>query len=99
MNKSEVFMSGFDAATASQILQVWGFKFSALPSRYLGVALISTGLKISHCRELLDKIRSKAMGYSRKCLSYAGRSVYVKSVLQAIQLYQASIFVLPKSVM
>ncbi|GAB2240793.1 hypothetical protein Droror1_Dr00021311 [Drosera rotundifolia] len=101
-------MSGFNAATASQILQAWGFKFSVLPSRYLGylkpgdsssLALISTSLKISHCRKLLEKLRSKTMGYSGKCLSYAGRSVYVESLLQTIQLYQASIFVLPKPVM
>ncbi|KAL9253731.1 hypothetical protein AKJ16_DCAP13179 [Drosera capensis] len=58
-----------------------GYRLGSLPSTYLGVPLISSGLKLSHCRSLLTKVRDKAMGCENKCLSYAGRVDFIRKFL------------------
>ncbi|XP_059663757.1 uncharacterized protein LOC132309469 [Cornus florida] len=70
----------------------------SLPIRHLGVPLITTNLKSSDCRTLIERITHRISHWSARSLSYAGRLQLLKAVLVSIQLYWSSIFVLPKSV-
>lgn len=70
----------------------------SLPFRYLGVPLISSRLRGSDCRVLVDRIGTKAKSWTCKALSYAERLQFVKSILFAIQVYWSSLFILPKAV-
>ncbi|GAB2227868.1 hypothetical protein Droror1_Dr00009696 [Drosera rotundifolia] len=54
------------------IKNIWGFKVGCLSTMYLGIPMIFGRLRVSHCRELIDKIRAKAMGCANRWLSYAG---------------------------
>ena len=66
--------------------------------KYLGVPLLSTQLKQSHCQSLIAKITCKISSWMVQHLSYAGRLQLIQSVLQSLHIYWCSIFVLPKAV-
>lgn len=77
---------------------ILGFNEGSLPIRYLGVPLISSRLKKSDCKSLVDRIVTRARSWASKVLSYAGRLQLVNSILFAIQTYWSSMFILPKGV-
>ena len=97
-DKSNVFMCGIAANVGEQILSLLGYNAGCLPVRYLGVPLISSRLKGSDCRALVDRIIARAKSWTCRALSYAGRLQLVKIILFAIQVYRSSIFILPKAV-
>ncbi|KAJ0008203.1 hypothetical protein Pint_30736 [Pistacia integerrima] len=72
-----------------------GFQLGQLPVRYLGVPLISTRLRHSDCRPLLERILSRIRLWTSASLTYAGRLQLIKSVLFSIQVYWSSMFLLP----
>ena len=75
-----------------------GFKLGSLPVKYLGVPLITTKLKALDCQPLVEKIIRKIKNWTNRVLSYAGRAQLVKSVLFSMQVYWASMFIIPKKV-
>jgi hypothetical protein len=66
-------------------------KESKLPVRYLGVPLIVQKLTIEDCGSLLDKI----LGWLRNFLLLGGCRL---QLLSSIQVFWASIFILPKKI-
>ena len=74
------------------------FKVGKLPVTYLGVPLITKQLTFTDCKCLIDKVKIKVSNWKNKLLSYAGRLQLIVSILSAMQVYWASIFVLPKAV-
>ena len=48
-NKSQIYFSGVDTITKESILSVLPFQEGTFPVKYLGVPLLSTQLKQSHC--------------------------------------------------
>ncbi|XP_059627352.1 uncharacterized protein LOC132270169 [Cornus florida] len=96
--KSEVFLSGVDYLTEGRIKGLLGIKMGSLPVRYLGVLLISTNLKYSHCSLLIGNITKRITHWSSRSLSYAGWLQLIKAVPVSTQIYWSSIFILPKSV-
>ncbi|KAK9667941.1 hypothetical protein RND81_13G022300 [Saponaria officinalis] len=69
-----------------------------LPFKYLGIPMSSKRLRSVDCQLLVDKVVARIRGWGTRKLSYAGRIVLVQSVLQSVQSYWASIFLLPKKV-
>ncbi|KAD3066367.1 hypothetical protein E3N88_34247 [Mikania micrantha] len=69
------------------------------PTQRRGVPLISSRLSCRDCSPLVDKIRKRIQDWKNKSLSFAGRLLLIKSVLSATQVYWASVFVLPISVL
>ncbi|GKD20206.1 ty3-gypsy retrotransposon protein [Tanacetum coccineum] len=74
------------------------FSVGSLPVRYLGVPLISKRLYAKDCQPLIDKVKKRILGWKNKVLSFAGRLQLVQSVLSSMQVFWASMFILPKSI-
>jgi hypothetical protein len=66
--------------------------------RYLGVPLLAKCLGVADCQMLIDKVKGKVHDWKNRCLSYAGRVQLIASVLSAMQVYWASVYMLPKTV-
>ena len=76
---------GVNDSVKDQILGILSFNAGSLPIRYLGVPLISSRLKKSDCKILVEKIVARARSWASRALSYAGRLQLVNSILFAIQ--------------
>ena len=72
-----------------------GFIIGHLPVRYLDLPLLSGRLGSSDCDPLIQRITSCIRSWSARVLSFAGRLQLVRSVLRSLQVYWASVFVLP----
>ncbi|GKC57546.1 RNA-directed DNA polymerase, eukaryota, reverse transcriptase zinc-binding domain protein [Tanacetum coccineum] len=72
-------------------------KRGKLPVRYMGVPLLAKRLSVQDCKMLIDKVENKINYSSNKSLSYAGRIQLIASVLSSMQLYWASVYLLPNS--
>jgi hypothetical protein len=97
-NKSDIFLSGALNAEREQIIRILGFREGELPMKYLGVPFISSKLKVVYCKGLVDRITSKVLHWTCRTLSYAGRVQLINSILFSIQVYWASLFLLPGQV-
>lgn len=96
--KSHLFTSGVPAVVKEELLNILGYKVGSFPVRYFGVPLISSRLKASDCRALVDRIVAQAKSWTGRALSYAGRLPLVKSILFAIQVYWSALCILPSVV-
>ncbi|GJV71495.1 RNA-directed DNA polymerase, eukaryota, reverse transcriptase zinc-binding domain protein [Tanacetum coccineum] len=70
----------------------------SLPVSYLGVPLITKHINFNDCKSLIDKVKLKVGDWKNRMLSYAGRLQLISSILSSMQVYWASVFILPKSV-
>ncbi|XP_074293158.1 uncharacterized protein LOC141620099 [Silene latifolia] len=96
--KSNAYFRGVPEHIKTDILRISGFTEGALPFRYLGMPIQTTRLKISDCACLIEKICGRIHSYGARKFSYAGRLVLVKSVLNTLHSYWASMFILPKGI-
>jgi hypothetical protein len=97
-NKSDIFLSGALNAQREQIIRILGFREGELPMKYLGRLLLSSRLKAAYCKGLVDRITSKIRHWTCRTFSYAGRVLLINSILFFIQVYWASLFLLPGQV-
>ncbi|GJU19094.1 RNA-directed DNA polymerase, eukaryota, reverse transcriptase zinc-binding domain protein [Tanacetum coccineum] len=98
LGKSTIFCGSIDDVTIARILNILPFKRGKLPVRYLGVPLVAKQLGVNDCKSLVDKVKSRVHDWKNKSLSYAGRAQLIASVLTSIQVFWASVFKLPKTV-
>ena len=98
LQKSTIFFGGLSKPEQDNILQILPFTIGKLPVRYLGVHLITKKLSIKDCKPLVEKVRSRVQDWRNKALSYAGRMKLIASILSSMQVYWASVFILPKTV-
>ncbi|XP_058208177.1 uncharacterized protein LOC131321190 [Rhododendron vialii] len=96
--KSNIFFSGVNHTTKSSISNILGFQEGSLLVRYLGVPLLSTKLKHTDCKVMVDRIVAKTKSWTNRYLSYAGRIQLIKSILFSMQTYWSSLFIIPKMV-
>nr|GEW90939.1 hypothetical protein [Tanacetum cinerariifolium] len=94
-SKSTVFFGNVRDGCRSKILGIMPFKEGTLPVRYLGVPLISKRLFVKDCHVLIDKARKRILDWKNKLLSFADRLQLIKSVISSMQVYWASMFILP----
>nr|GEY59479.1 hypothetical protein [Tanacetum cinerariifolium] len=97
INKSTIFFGNVKTGVQRSILNVMPFNVGKLLVKYLGVPLISKILDREECKQLIDKVRNKVDDWMNKSLTYAGRMQLITSVLNSMQVYWASLFLLPKS--
>ncbi|GJV51482.1 RNA-directed DNA polymerase, eukaryota, reverse transcriptase zinc-binding domain protein [Tanacetum coccineum] len=95
MNKSSLFFGSLNIIEKGQLMSVMKFKEGALPSRYLGVPLVTKRIGVKYCQTLIDR---EAEDWKCKSLSYAGRLLLIASILESISAYWAFVFKLPKTV-
>ena len=89
---------GVNSEEASHFVVSMGFILGYLPVRYLGLPLLSGRLQTSNCDHVIQQITSWIRSWSAKVLSFAGRLQLVRSMLHSLQVYWASVFVLPANV-
>nr|GEV48381.1 hypothetical protein [Tanacetum cinerariifolium] len=70
-----------------------------LSMKYLGVPLVSSRLIFRDCKELIDKVQNRVNDSKNKSLSVAGRIQLIQSVLGSLNVFWASVFVLPSRVL
>ncbi|GJU50139.1 putative RNA-directed DNA polymerase, eukaryota, reverse transcriptase zinc-binding domain protein [Tanacetum coccineum] len=83
---------------ARGILNVMPLSEGKLPVKYLGVPLISSRLLNKDCKILVEKARNRIGDWKNKSLFFAGRLQLCKSVISSMQVYWASVLVLPKGI-
>ncbi|KAL0409483.1 UNVERIFIED_CONTAM: hypothetical protein Sradi_1882700 [Sesamum radiatum] len=96
--KSTIILSKSVQRERQRILDIIGFQEGSLPIKYLGLPLTSSRLKVADCQPLIDRLSSRLAGWNHLNLSLAGRTQLIKSVLNSLHTYWASVFVLPKSI-
>ncbi|KAL0284071.1 UNVERIFIED_CONTAM: hypothetical protein Sradi_7209200 [Sesamum radiatum] len=96
--KSTIILSKSVQRERQSILDIMGFHEGSLPIKYLGLPLTSSRLKVADCQPLIDRLNSRLAGWNHLNLSLAGRTQLIKSVLNSLHTYWASVFVLPKSI-
>nr|XP_043620313.1 uncharacterized protein LOC122592176 [Erigeron canadensis] len=98
LGKSVIFFGSMAERDKAEILQIMPFKCGKLPVRYLGVPLLAKKLSVADCRILIDRIKSRIDCWRNKTLSYAGRIQLISSVLASMQVYWASVYMIPNTV-
>ncbi|KAJ9539129.1 hypothetical protein OSB04_031862 [Centaurea solstitialis] len=98
LEKSEGFFANVSQDTKAVILDLLPFNAGVFPIRYLGVPLSPTRLKVGDYHGLVEKVTKRIHNWKVKSLSFAGRKLLISSVLQSMQLYWMSVFVLPSGV-
>ncbi|XP_074300882.1 uncharacterized protein LOC141632218 [Silene latifolia] len=94
--KSNAYFRGVPDQIKNDILRISGFTDGALPFKYLGMPIQTTRHKKVDCACLIEKICGRIHSYGARKFSYAGRLILVKSVLNTLHSYWASMFILPK---
>lgn len=95
---SKAFLCNVSVAERNNILAILPFEQGALPVRYLGVPLIATQLVKSDCQVLVERVERRIMDWRSKLLLFAGRLQLINSVLSSMQIYWASVYILPKTI-
>jgi hypothetical protein len=97
IDKSGVFVSkGVHPHFCRQIKDQWGFKTLPKDAKYLRLPLFLTHKKAKDFSFVKERLESKVSGWKRKCLSWSGRAILIKSVAQSILSYAMSAFKLLK---
>ncbi|KAM6552851.1 hypothetical protein CsatB_013613 [Cannabis sativa] len=79
-------------------VQLSSFTRSTIPFKYLGVPICSKRISQNECNILVDKMTARIKIWSTKHISFAGRAIFINSVLLTIHTYWSQILVLPKKV-
>ncbi|XP_057774799.1 uncharacterized protein LOC130993778 [Salvia miltiorrhiza] len=74
-------------------------KVGAFPCNYLGIKIGGRCNSIEDWNFLVDKVEKKIKGWKSRTLSLAGRITLIKSILQAIPVFQLSFSFIPKAVL
>ncbi|GJT71235.1 RNA-directed DNA polymerase, eukaryota, reverse transcriptase zinc-binding domain protein [Tanacetum coccineum] len=98
LNKSTLYFGCMVEAEKEQIRRIMQINEGSLPTKYLGVPLITKCLGVKDCQNLVDKIKGRTEDWKCKYLSYAGRLMLIATVLESMSMYWASVFKLPKTV-
>ncbi|GJR37328.1 hypothetical protein Tco_1213012 [Tanacetum coccineum] len=80
------------------ILQILPFSEGTLLCMYFGAPLISSWLLNKDCKILVEKVKNRTGDWKNKSLSFAGMLQLCKSVLLSMQVYWASVLLIPKGI-
>jgi hypothetical protein len=98
MDKSEMtFSPGINQNIRDDFAEILPFSITTNIKKYLGMPT-----QIGHSKQvvfgfIINKIRSKLKGWKEKHLSFAGRGILIRAVIQALPTYLMSCFMLPKA--
>ena len=98
MEKSTVFFGNVTDEVKQDIRLVMPFNEGSLPVRYLGIPLDSNRISRSECSILLNNVKKRIDGWKNKSLSFSGRLQLIASVLNSLNVYWASILILPHEI-
>nr|GEZ34623.1 reverse transcriptase domain, reverse transcriptase zinc-binding domain protein [Tanacetum cinerariifolium] len=95
IGKSTIFFGSVPLSIQIYILKSMPFQLGNLPMRYLGVPLIAKKLSVNDCKNLVEKVDEKINCSRNRMLTYARRIQLIASVLSSMQIYWASVYMLP----
>ncbi|GJU58679.1 hypothetical protein Tco_1236445 [Tanacetum coccineum] len=96
--KSTTFFCNVLNHVKEAILNFMPFPEGEFPVNYLGVPLVSSRLLNKDCKVLVEKARNRIGDWKNKSLSYSGRLQLCKSVISSMQVYWASVLVIPMGI-
>ncbi|GJR12441.1 hypothetical protein Tco_0795093 [Tanacetum coccineum] len=99
MPKSTTYFCNVLNHTKLAILHILPFEEGRLPVKYLGVPLVSSRLIFRDCKELVEKVQNRVNDWKNKSLSIAGRLQLIQSVMGSMNVFWASVFMLPTRVL
>ena len=83
---------------AEQISDRTGVGLTDNLRKYLGMPLLHSKVNRNTYGEILEKIRTRLQGWKGRCLSYAGKTLLVKSVIFSIPIYAMQTSLLPTTI-
>eukprot|EP00253_Pinus_taeda_P023921 PITA_23921 len=96
--KSCTFIFNMVDTVKRHLTRMLSFKKGDLPTKYLGNVLDYNPKRLNNWQGILEKLKNRVANWTFRTLNIAGRTVLVKSVLQAIPIYPLSIMALPQGV-
>lgn len=76
-----------------------GYQEMQIGDLYLGLLVLWSASKKQTMSYLIDRVKKKIQGWKEKLLSFAGKEVLIKAVIQAIPIYAMTLFKLPKDLL
>ena len=98
MDKSSVYFGNVNDEVKQMVKLVMPFSEGTLPVKYLGIPLDSNRVYRNDCTILLDKVKRRIDGCQNKSLSFAGRLQLIASVLSSLNVFWASLFIMPQGI-
>ena len=96
--KSGLFFSGNTSSRAKEVIKdVLGIQSITNLEKYLDLPSMVGRDKRKTFRQIKERIQSKMNSWSHRTLSYGGKEIFIKAVIQAIPFYTMSCFLLPKN--
>ncbi|XP_015160416.1 uncharacterized protein [Solanum tuberosum] len=86
-------------STRDRIKKITGFKQKEGPITYLGCPLFVGRPRIIYFADLINKVLCRITGWQTKLLSYGGRAILVKHVLQSLPIHLLSAVTPPVAVL
>ena len=99
LSKSKIFFFNTHIAIQRNISIIFGFQREILPSKCLGVPLITKPLHKSIWERVINKLQDKIRKWTIRSLNLVGRLVLTKAVLQSIPIFMLSELPAPKGVL
>ncbi|XP_059068971.1 uncharacterized protein LOC131859353 [Cryptomeria japonica] len=97
--KSKIFFLNVSPLVQSRLTHFWGFFVGQFPCKYLGI-LFSTGSEKHNFWEQISRaISSRILSWSHKWLSFSGKIVLIKAILNVVPIYLLSVLKAPKKTM
>ncbi|GJY88850.1 RNA-directed DNA polymerase, eukaryota, reverse transcriptase zinc-binding domain protein [Tanacetum coccineum] len=96
MAKSTVFYGNVKDEVKRDIEIVMPFSEGILHVKYLGIPLDSSRIFKNDCKVLIENVKKRIDDWRNKYLSFAGRLQHIDSVLSSLNVFWASIFILPE---
>lgn len=97
-HKSVVSGVGVSVESMNEFASVLNCKVKRLPIKYLGLPFGANPSRKATWRPVLDKVRTKLVGWKMRLLSFAGRFSLIKSVLFSLPMYYLSLYKMPQGV-
>jgi hypothetical protein len=95
IQKSSISVAGVSVQQISQLVSISGLTLSLSTDSYLGLPLSSSKITTTQCLPLYQRITARMNLWTTRKLSQAGRLTLIKSIIFAMQVYWARMFVLP----
>ncbi|KAK4274243.1 hypothetical protein QN277_017497 [Acacia crassicarpa] len=96
LDKSSIFFSSNTPEDVKNMVgSILGIPATEDPGRYLGIPSIWGKTKHQALAYVRERIANKIQGWGHSLLSFAGRDVMIKAVLQAIPIYPMNVFKFP----
>ncbi|XP_057866415.2 uncharacterized protein LOC131073918 [Cryptomeria japonica] len=89
--KSKVFFFNVSPLVQARLSHFWGFLVGQFPCKYLGLPFYTRSEKHNFWERVSGAISAKILSWSHKWLTFSGKFVLIKAVLNAIPIYLLSI--------